>query len=118
MNALRAEISVGPLPLTSGITTPNVVLFPLVNVRVLPLNDAVIKLLPVIADVTEPNEDVGTKDVLLLPSPTHAYPFARDAVKLPLIDKLPDVLTLIPIELPKPSCNPTNVDDAVLSVSK
>ena len=30
------------LPLTSGITTPNVVVSPFVNVKVFPLNDAVI----------------------------------------------------------------------------
>ena len=39
------------LPLTSGITTPNVVPFPFVNVNVLPLNDAVIKDDAVIAEV-------------------------------------------------------------------
>jgi hypothetical protein len=40
------------LPLTSGITTPNVDASPLVNVNVLPLKDAVTNELAVIADVT------------------------------------------------------------------
>ena len=43
------------LPLASGITTPNVVPFPFVNVRVLPLNEAVVN--PKLADANK--EDVA-----------------------------------------------------------
>ena len=124
------------LPLISGITTPNVELSPFVNVNVFPLNDAVIKddavtdeltnpnavicadELIVPAGVAPPNDDVGTNVFLLLLSPTHAYPCCNDALKLPERYKFPPVFTDTPIELPKPSCKPIKVADAVLLVAK
>jgi hypothetical protein len=107
-----------------------------VNVKVFPLNDAVIKEDAVTDELTNPNpvicadddivpagvappkEDVGTNADTLLELPTHAYPCCNEAVKLPERYKFPPVFTDIPIELPKPSCKPIKVADAVLLVAK
>jgi hypothetical protein len=64
------------------------------------------------------NEDVANADVLPAELPTKTYPSLKEAVKLPERYKLPSVLTSIPIELPKPSCNVVSVDVAELSVPK
>jgi len=64
-----------PLPLTSGITTPNVVPSPFLNVRVLPVNDAVVK--PKLADVNKLAVAVFNEDVL---TPTDVNLVSIDAV--------------------------------------
>jgi hypothetical protein len=107
-----------------------------VNVKVFPLNEAVINEDAVTDELTNPNpvicadelivpagnalpkEDVGTNADTLLALPTHAYPCCKDAVKLPERNKSPAVFIDTPIELPKPSCKPIKVADAVLLVAK
>ena len=119
--------------------TLNVLLSPLVNVIVLAvgLALAVTNKLAVIEDDTKPNavicalpdivpagtlpppkEDVETVVVLPLLLPTQTYPFCKEAVNEPEIDKSPVVLTETPIGLPYPSSNPIRLALAVLSVAK
>jgi hypothetical protein len=125
------------LPLTSGMFTLNVCASPFVNVKLrVPLSkDAVISELAVIEDDTKPNavicelpdivplgigvpkEDVGAVVVLPLLLPTQTYPFCKEAVNEPEIDKSPAVLTETPIGLPNPSSNPIRLALAVLSVA-
>jgi len=89
VNAFKDDIS---LPLTSGNTTLNVVLFPLVNVKVFPLNDAVYiaKLADVFRDaVTPPN-------ILFLVSCDWVNEFNAVLSQLPLCE--PIVLNLVSID--------------------
>ena len=59
-----------------------------VNVFV-PATDAVKALSADISTAVPANEDVATATALPLALPTHAYPLSKDAVKLPVIFKLP-----------------------------
>jgi hypothetical protein len=93
VNVLEPVVANEPVlivePLTSGIRTPNVDESPFVNVKVFPLNEAVINELAVTDDETKPN-DVICADELIVPAGTE-LPILPDMrynvfglVKLPL----------------------------------
>ena len=72
-----------PLPLTSGITTPNVVPFPFVNVRVLPLNEAVVN--PKLADVFNDADVVFKASILICCEADEAFNCVIELFTLPLL---------------------------------
>ena len=91
MNAFNDVISVVPPPLPVGIITPNVDASPLVNVRVCPLIDAVIKELAVIADVAKLPVSLS---VIKLPV---CAPKLDHFVSLDAVYEFNDVLVLLPV---------------------